>query len=328
MQIAVHRLAAAQITIALVLSPMSGLGQACDNTPQQPSTSNTKTTSNTSILKVAADDDLSRPLPDIATILHKVEMYQRAAETVQKNYLYRSVETAQEVDSHGSVKKATSKEYEDFWLSGVPVHRLLKKDGNNLSAEEEKREGERIDKAVAKSLDKRTRAEAAGKETDPRGNEEITVSRFLELGHFTNARRITLSGRDTIVVEFTGDPQAKTRNRSEEVIRDLVGKVWIDERDLMLSRIEGHFLNSFKIGGGLLMNIRKDTSFGVEFKKINDEVWLPTRVNGQGAARALLFFNFNGKVQIVYSDYRKFKATSTILPGLSTIVQPEVGEPR
>ena len=41
------------------------------------------------------------------------------------------------------------------------------------------------------------------------------------------------------------------------------------------------------------------------------------RFDGHGAARFLLFFNLNGSLQIVDEDFRKFKATSTLLPGVS-----------
>ncbi len=33
----------------------------------------------------------------------------------------------------------------------------------------------------------------------------------------------------------------------------------------------------------------------------------------------MLFVSFNGSIQINNSDYRKFKATSTILPGVATV---------
>ncbi len=89
-----------------------------------------------------------------------------------------------------------------------------------------------------------------GKESSPRGDDEITVSRLLELGSFTNARRVQMNGRDTIAVDFAGDPKAKTRNRLEDVIRDLVGTAWVDEQDKVLVKVQGHFLNNFKIGGG------------------------------------------------------------------------------
>ena len=271
-----------------------------------------------------------KPLPDIPALMHAVEINQRIAEAVQKNYLYHSVESVQEMDAHGSIKKTATNEYDDFWVSGVPVRRLLRKDGKDLTPEQQKKESDRIDKEAARAQEKRQKADAAGKQTDPRGNEEITVSRLLELGHFTNARRVTINGRSTIAVDYSGDPKAKTHNRSEDVIRDLVGTVWVDEQDRMITRIEGHFLNAFKVGGGLLMNIRKDTNFALELKKVNDEVWLPARLSGQGAARVLLFINFDGRIQVEYSNYRKFKATSTILPGLTTIEEqtaPETSNP-
>jgi hypothetical protein len=260
-----------------------------------------------------------RPLPDVAALILSVEANQRTAESVRKDYLYHSVQTEQEVDGSGKVKKTTSREYDSFWLNGVPVNKLVKKDGKELTPDEQRKESERIDKEVAKAREKKEKGDEKGKETSPRGDDMITASRILELGTFTNPRRITLDGRDTIVVDYAGDPKAKTRNRGEEVIRDLVGTVWIDEQDKVIRKSEGHFLNAFKVGGGLVANIRKDSSFAMEQKKVNGEVWLPAKIEGQGAIRILLFANFNGSMQVQMSDYRKFKATSTILPGVSTV---------
>jgi hypothetical protein len=267
----------------------------------------------------AKADEVERPLPDVPALMRAVEANQRTSEAVQKDYLYRSVVTEQETDGHGGVKKSETNEYDVFWVEGVPVRRKTKKNGKELSADEQKKESEQIDKEVAKAKERRAKADAKGKETSPRGDEEITVSRLLELGNFTNARRVQLSGRDTIAVDFAGDPKAKTKNRAEDVIRDLVGTAWVDEQDKVLVKVQGHFVNAFKIGAGLVVNIQKGTSFGMEQRKINDEVWLPALWEGQGAARAFLLFSFNGNVRGVESDYRKFKATSTILPGMSTV---------
>lgn len=256
-------------------------------------------------------------MPDIPTLMHEVDSHQRAAEAIQMDYLYRSVQTLRESDGHGGIKKTTTKEYDVFWVEGVRVYRLTKKDSKELSPEEQKKENEKVDQEVAKAKKKRAEADRQGKETDPRGNEQITASRFLELGKFTNPRRVTLNGRDTIVVDYTGDPKAKPRNQAESVIRDLVGTVWVDEQDQVLVKVEGHFVNSFKVGAGLVASIQKGTSFGMEQRKVNNEVWLPAHVEGRGEARFFLFFSFDGSAQAVESDYRKFKATSTILPGMS-----------
>jgi hypothetical protein len=264
-------------------------------------------------------DEPERPFPDIPALMHSVEVNQRASEAIEKEYLYRSVVTDQQLDGHGGLKKTEVDEYEVFWVEGVPVHRLVKKNGKELSADEQKKESERIDKDAAKAKEKRAKEDERGKESDARGNELMTASRALELGSFTNVRRVQINGRDTIVADYAGDPKAKTRTKFEDVVKDLMGTAWIDEQDRVLVKAQGHFVNNFKIGGGLVVNIQKGTNFVAEWKKVNDEVWLPAGVEGQGSARALLFFGLNGRVQVVNSDYRKFKATSTILPGMSTV---------
>ncbi|WP_353071903.1 hypothetical protein [Tunturiibacter gelidiferens] len=267
-----------------------------------------------------------RPLPDIAALMHDVETNQRAAEAIEKDYLYRSLVTEQRMDSHGGLKKTETMEYEVFWANGVPVGRQVKKDGRELSADEQKKENERIDKDSEKAKERRQKADEEGKESDARGHELMTASRALELGSFTSPRRVQLNGRDTIVADYAGDPKAKTRTRFEEVVRDMMGTVWVDEQDRVLVKAEGHFVNNFKIGGGLVANIQKGTNFSMEQRKVNGEVWLPAKFEGQGSARALLFLGFNGHIEAVESDYRKFKATSTILPGMSTVdssVTPE-----
>jgi len=254
-----------------------------------------------------------RPLPDIPALMHEVEAKQRAAEEARKDYIFHSVVTQVEVDGKGSPQKTEVKEYDDFWIKGVPVERLVKKDGRELTAEEAKKESERIDKEAAKASERRAKKDSEGKETDPRGNDEVTVSRLLELGSFTNARRVQMAGRDTIAVDYTGDPKAKTKNRFEGVIRDMAGTVWVDEQDKAISRIEGRFVNSFKVGGGLMASIREGTNFNLQMTKVNGEVWLPARVEGKGEARVLLFFKFNGSLTAVYSDYRKFKTSAEIV---------------
>src|ERR1035441_8925347 len=54
--------------------------------------------------------DEERPLPDIVAMMRDVESNQRKAETVEKDYIYRSVETEVEKDGNGQTKKTTVSE--------------------------------------------------------------------------------------------------------------------------------------------------------------------------------------------------------------------------
>ena len=227
-------------------------------------------------------DEAERPLPDIPALMRAVEANQKTSEAVAKDYLYRSVVTAETSDGHGGVKKSETDEFDIFWVDGVPVRRMTKKNGKELSAEEQKKENEQIDKEVAKAKERRAKADERGKETDSRGDELVTVSRLLELGSFTNARREEIEWtRCLIAVDFTGDPKAKTKSKFEGVIRDMAGTAWVDEQDKVLVKAQGHFINNFKVGAGLLVNIQKGTNFSMEQRKINDEVWLLS--NGRGS---------------------------------------------
>ena len=251
--------------------------------------------------------------------MHDVERHQLADEGRVKDYIFRQTETVEQTDGHGGVRKREVRAYDIFWLQGVPVRRMVSKDGVPLSAGDLKKEDERIDKEVAKAKERREKNNDKGKPTDPMGNDEVTVSRVLELGSFSNARRLQMNGRDTIAVDYHGDPKAKTRNRMEEVIHDLAGTVWVDEADREMVKGEGRFARSFKVGGGLLANIHEGTSFRWQQAKINGEVWLPTELEGEGQARFLLFVNINGRARVVDTDFRRFKATSTLLPGVSAV---------
>ena len=88
-------------------------------------------------------------------------------------------------------------------------------------------------------------------------------------------------------------------------------------------RVEGHFFNDFKLGGGVVADIRKGSSFEAEWIKVNGEVWLPASFSGHGSARIALLFNHTGAVKSLKSGYRKFKATSTILPGVIEHPDPD-----
>jgi hypothetical protein len=267
-----------------------------------------------------------RPLPDPVALMKDVEANERKFEAIQKEYVFKQHQTYEELDSHEGVKKTKTSESEIFWVNGVPVSRELSRDGKPLTPEEAKKQDDRINAEVKKANDRREKADAEGKETDPRGHDEVTLSRILELGSFHNERRDEVAGRDTIVIDFVGDPHAKVHNPAENLFRELAGTLWIDEKDRVIQHIEGHFDHDLKIGGGLIASVREGTWFKGNFHKINDEVWLPSSIEGAGHLRYLLFFSINGHLQVTFSDYRKFRASAKILPGLSK-VDPDAPAP-
>ena len=257
-----------------------------------------------------------KPLPDIPTLMHEVEAHQKQIDEIRKNYIYHAVETTQELDGHGHLKKVETEEHEVFYIHGQHIERVLKRNGKDLEGNDLKKEQERVDKQVAKA-----RQAKDGEKTDPNGNAVMSVSRLLELGTVSNPRRLMMNGRSTIAFDFAGNTRTKTHNMSEGVMKDLSGTVWIDEADHQVTRMQARFEENFHIGGGLLANIQKGTNFTFEQAHINNEVWLPTSMDGVGSARILLVKGFSGTIHVAYFDYRKYKADVTILPGATPVTE-------
>jgi hypothetical protein len=275
------------------------------------------------------------PLPDLQRLILDLDRNQKAAEEAAKNYTYHVHRVVESTDGKNNLKKTEALDFESVTIQGLRVNRLVARNGQALSADEAKKENDRIDKDVAKAKERRAKAEAKDRETDARGDDLITASRFLELGKFSNERREVFNARPTILVDYAGDPNAKTRNAGEKVVRDLVGTVWIDEADRTMVRAEGHFLDDFKLLGGLAVDVRKGTNFSFRSKKINGEAWLPEQIDGDGHVRALLFVAFTGRLHITTSDYRKFQTTSNIVgtngevdaDGKTDVAKPDVAAP-
>src|SRR2546430_16401981 len=76
-----------------------------------------------------------RPLPDITQLMHEVGQHQRASEAIRKNYLYHEVAIRLESDG----KQAENREYDVFWLNGVQVRKMTKKDGKDLTPDQQKK---------------------------------------------------------------------------------------------------------------------------------------------------------------------------------------------
>jgi hypothetical protein len=252
-----------------------------------------------------------KPLPDAASLFHDVEAHQKELEKVRKNYMFRAIEQEDEIDGDGHVKHTKTEEHEVFFVGRRTVSRLLRKDGVELTASEQKKEQEKVDKRIEeikKKEAKRQQNEEEGKHDD----NEITVDTFLRISRFENPRRVSLRDRSAIAYDFSGNPDAKTHGMAEIAVKKVSGTVWIDEDSRQLIRMEAKLDEPFKIGGGLLVSVQKGSSFVFEQAFVNGEIWLPTYAEANITGRALLFKGIREHSIACFTDYRKFRVASKV----------------
>ncbi len=248
------------------------------------------------------------PLPGIADLLREVTRNQTALDEIQKQYTCHVTEEQESVDSKGRVTSKTIRESEVFNIGGEEVRHLIAKDGKPLEGSEKKREDERFDREFQKQAARDPKKQAKQQEKD-----DAQISDFLRAIRFTNPRRERFRGEDVIAVDFGPNPDYKPRKAIENVVHQMAGVVWIDEKARDVARLEAHFSANVKIGGGVVGSLEKGSSFVFEQARINDEVWLPTYDEVHLGGR-LLFLKVKANQIDRYTDYKKFRAETKFTP--------------
>jgi len=262
-------------------------------------------------------------LPDLKKLFEEIDANQKQIDKIKENYAGTNVEEETEFDKTGKVTKTEAKEYTFFYLNGDEISTLVKKGGKPLSDEEQKKENEKTQKRIEEIQKNEKKKEAKEEKAKEEGKEEKEkedpgIEVFLRVSQFVNPRRERFHGQDVLVFDFEPNPEYKPKNMEERVVKELAGVVWVDEKAHDVARLEAYFVGDVKIGGGLLVNLQKGTSFVFEQAYVNNEVWLPTYVEAHVGARVLLVKGIKVNVVNRYSDYKRFNVET-----LSTINKPK-----
>lgn len=259
------------------------------------------------------------PLPDVRQLVHQVEEHQKQLEKVRENYTYTSLQTMEDIDAGGQVKKTETVEGEDFFVNGHLIERTVKKDGRPLSAHEEQKETERVTKLVEK-------AEKIPPD-HPLEGPSITVSRLLEIMDVRNPRRVMYRGRPSIVFDFIGRKDVHTHGLAEDASKKLEGTMWIDEADRQVAHLEVRFNDNFRVAGGLLATIEKGSSFRFDQAPVprpagdaaaaGDRLWMLTGSEATVAARVLLVKGMRQHFTERDYDFKRFQVETVSGKGAS-----------
>jgi len=261
-------------------------------------------------------------LPDLKALFKEIDDNQKAIDKLKENYAGSQTEEETEFEGDGRLKKREVNEYTFFYLNGDEITTLVKKDGKPLSEAEQKKENEKTQKRIAEHQKREAKKEAKEEKAKEEGKsdekDDPGIEVFLRACQFVNPRRERFRGQDVLVFDFEPNPEFKPHKLVEKLAQKLAGVVWIDEKAHDVARLEAYFTGDMKIAGGLLANLQKGTSFVYEQGFVNNEVWLPTYMEGHIGVRFLLVKGIKVSFVTRYSDYKKFNVET-----LSTIAKPK-----
>lgn len=188
-------------------------------------------------------------------------------------------------------------------MNGHEMARKIETDGKPLSADEQKKEDER----VQKELDRYSKETARPRK---KNDDDVGISDFLHVDRFTNPRWERFRGQDVVVFDFGPNPDYKPKKLVEKLIYDLLGTVWVDPQAQDVARLEARFDNSFKIGGGMLASLQKGSAFEFEQSLVNNEVWLPSYDEIHVGAKLLMLKTFRDDEIDHYYGYQRFHVST------------------
>jgi len=246
-------------------------------------------------------------LPDVTELFQRLSKNQKEIQERRKDYICDFKEETQKLDSGNKVKKTEVKGYEMFFVAASPIVRMVSKEGRALDEGEKRKEDERVEKEIRKAKER-----AEKRERDENDKDTITVEQFLLGSRFRNGRYEDYKGRRLLAYDFDANPDYKPRTRAETLVSKLGGTVWVDPDALQVARLEARLVGSFKVAGGLLGSVHEGSDVVLAQERVNDELWMPSYVDLNLKARALLLIGVHERIIDRFSNYRKFRVNTKI----------------
>jgi hypothetical protein len=239
-------------------------------------------------LKVVRQDeskiDWNSPLPSPTELKQRVLKNLKQSEGEQERYVCKTIREEDDTDKSGNVKQRHVRQYDMFFVNGEEIDELTGKDGKTLSADQKNKEMERVQKEIKKDSDTKYIAKR-----DAQDDKQIDT--LLHMLRYTNGHRVDRGGRSTLAYDLSGDPSVHPKGVEETFLHNMSGTIEVDEHTGELVNLNARLDHDVKIGGGLLANLHKGFWIHVRQQRYPDGVWLPKVVEGNGDARAALFFH-------------------------------------
>jgi hypothetical protein len=231
---------------------------------------------------------LLQSLPDSNTFISEFRKTLRSDDELLQNYSYTEKETRTENDRSDNPKSTEVNIYQVFPDRGQLYRRLISKNGIPLTQTE---------------LDKEDRDQEIKKPAGPRDDSKIRDELF-EIYEIQVERRESLEGSPAVVLSFRPRPGYKPQSKLTSFLTHVSGRVWVNEADHQLVRVEAEVFDPVSYGW-FLGSLQEGTRLIAERRKVHDGHWLPAKLDIQKSQRVLLKGLHLHEVH-EYSEHRKF----------------------
>ena len=268
-------------------------------------------------LEPASPSVSDRPLPDPKAFGAEVRRRMLTDRELQAQYTFIERREEIKVTKLGKVSAGPVKTYEVYpsvergntykrliAVNGVPVPPAELEKQDRTHREDVLREAAKRERETPEERQRRVRDE----EKD-RIEWNRTLDEVFQLYDIRLVGREALNGHTTVIATLEPKPAYRPRTEAGQWMKKLRVRAWISESDYQVVKGVGQVIDDVTFGWGLALRLHRGTVAEAERTKINNEVWLPARVEIKGSGRALLR-RFTVSSLTVYSDYKKFNVST------------------
>lgn len=255
------------------------------------------------------------PLPNPSELLQRAVANGRKLAAERERYECRVTDLVTQTDDKGNVKKSTTEVKDLFFVNGIPVERVLQKNGKDLTADETHKQDERVMKEATKYSD----AATARKEEDKNIQE---LEDILEAMMLTNGHRDKVNGRSVLFYDIVPNPKFEAKNINQRFARVMEGKVSLDEETGEIIDFNVKSVQDLKVGAGVVADLHKGFWLHIHDQAQPDGVWLNDLAEGSGDARAAIFFHPYFRFKETTNDCHLYTATAEQVGPVQPVKQP------
>ena len=224
-----------------------------------------------------------KPLPERQAFFDATRSNLERSQTRQNGYAYRERRRELHTNPFGRLGSGMgTEEYDVTPLPGGGTARtLVARDGQPVKGE---------------TTNSRPRARSSKKSA------VIDTAETLDL---VLDHRERLNGRDVIVITFSPKADARPETREGKLARNFRGKIFVDEADAEVVRVEATAIDDISYGLGVVARVNKGATVTLLREHVDAGTWLPTSIRFSGEGRAMVFRKLRVDHLIEWFNYRR-----------------------
>ena len=193
-------------------------------------------------------------------------------------------------------------------IMGTPYEKLISKNGQPLTPEEQRREDQKYEKTL-KQRQNETPAEHTAR-IQKYENERSFLKDLPNAYDFKMLGEDTDEGQPAWVIGLTPRADFVPTTNHGAMLKHIQGRLWIDKEAVQWAKAEAFVVDPITIGW-IVARIGPGARIFLDMTKVNDSLWMPSRITINGSAKVLMVHNKNLNEELVFSGYHADNAYSS-----------------